>query len=68
MGSASSSRTPWFAGDEFTTADVQMSYPVNGLLERAAGLGPLDRIRGFVDRIRDRPAYRRAVERGGEPM
>ncbi len=60
-------RGPWFAGD-FSAADVQMSFPINGLLTRAAGLGPLDRVREFMTRIRERPAYRRAVERGGEPM
>lgn len=60
-------RGPWFAG-EFSAADVHMSFPINGLLTRAAGLGPLDRVREFMTRIRERPAYRRAVERGGEPM
>jgi glutathione S-transferase len=60
-------RGPWFAGDEFSAADIQMSYPV----EAAAGRGGLDmrfaRVQDWLARIHARPAYQRAVERGG-PM
>jgi glutathione S-transferase len=56
----------WFTGEDFTAADVQMSFP----LEAAKARGGLDRKRphlmGFLERIHARPAYRRAVERGGE--
>jgi glutathione S-transferase len=56
---------PWFAGNEFTAADVQMSFP----LEAAAARGGLDagrpRLSGFLERIHARPAYKRALERGG---
>lgn len=56
----------WFAGAEFTAADIQMSFP----LEAAAARAGLDasrhpRAHGFLQRIHARPAYRRAVERGG---
>jgi len=55
----------WFAGAEFTAADVQMSFP----LEAAASRGGLNanrpRLMGFLERIHARPAYRRALERGG---
>jgi glutathione S-transferase len=58
--------SPWFAGDDFTAADIQMSFPV----EAAAARGGLDarrpRLMAFLDRIHARPAYRRALERGGE--
>jgi glutathione S-transferase len=54
----------WFAGPDLTGADVQMSYPVEGLLTRAGDLaGP--RVRAFIERIHERPAYKRAIERGG---
>ncbi|HWA14763.1 MAG TPA: glutathione S-transferase [Burkholderiales bacterium] len=57
---------PWFAGGEFTAADVQMSFP----LEAAVVRGGLDerrpRLMDFLRRIHERPAYRRAIERGGE--
>jgi glutathione S-transferase len=55
----------WFAGGEFTAADIQMSFP----LEAARARGGLDerrpRLMAFLARIHARPAYRRAVERGG---
>ena len=59
-------RSPWFAGDAFTAADVQMSFP----LEAAAARGGLDagrpRLMEFLDRIHARPAYRKALARGGD--
>jgi glutathione S-transferase len=58
-------QAPWFAGAEFSAADIQMSFP----LEAAAGRAGLDatrpRLWDFLARIRDRPAYQRAIERGG---
>ena len=54
----------WFAGDRFTAADIQMSFPLEAAVARAGDhVGP--NIRGFVERIRSRPAYRRALEAGG---
>jgi glutathione S-transferase len=58
-------KSPWFAGEDFSAADVQMSFP----LEAAAHRGGLDasrpRLMDFLSRIHARPAYRRALERGG---
>jgi len=58
-------KSRWFAGDEFSAADVQMSFP----LEAAASRGGLDasrpRLTDFLARIHERPAYRRALEKGG---
>ena len=58
-------KSRWFAGDEFSAADVQMSFP----LEAAASRGGLDanrpRLMDFLARIHERPAYRRALEKGG---
>jgi len=55
----------WFAGDAFSAADIQMSFPVEAAAARA-GLGERQpRLRAFVDRIQARPAYKRALERGG---
>jgi glutathione S-transferase len=60
------SRSKWFAGKEFTAADVQMSFP----LEAAAARAVLDerrpKLMAFLKRIHARPAYKRALERGGE--
>ena len=58
-------RSEWFVGNEFTAADIQLSFP----LEAAAMRGGLDRSRprlhAFLQKIHARPAYRRALERGG---
>jgi glutathione S-transferase len=55
----------WFAGDQFGAADIQMSFPI----EAAAARGGLDasrpRLMAFLGRIHGRPAYRRALEKGG---
>jgi len=55
----------WFLDGEFSAADVQMSFP----LETAVARGGLDqtrpRLMGWLRRVHARPAYRRAVERGG---
>ena len=59
-------RSTWFAGDEFSAADVQMSFP----LEAAVSRGGLDakrpKLMAFLERIHARPAYKKAIERGGE--
>jgi glutathione S-transferase len=55
----------WFAGDAFTAADVQMSSPVESAVARAGG-GISPRLTEWLARIQARPAYRRAIERGGE--
>ena len=59
-------RNEWFVGNEFTAADIQMSFPV----EAAAMRGGLDasrpRLYAFLQKIHARPAYRRALERGGQ--
>jgi glutathione S-transferase len=55
----------WFAGDAFSAADIQMSYPIEGAVARVgAGISP--RITEWLGRIQGRPAYRKAIERGGE--
>lgn len=55
----------WFAGADFSAADIQMSFP----LEAAASRGGLDGSRPslgrFLESIHARPAYQRALERGG---
>ena len=58
-------KSTWFAGEQFGAADIQMSFPV----EAAAARGGLDagrpRLKAFLERIHGRPAYRRALEKGG---
>ena len=56
---------PWFAGEQFTAADVQMSFP----LEAAASRGGLDsrypHLTAWLARVHARPAYKRALDKGG---
>ncbi|MCW2291451.1 glutathione S-transferase [Pseudomonas sp. BIGb0408] len=59
-------KSTWFAGEQFSVADIQMSFP----LEAATSRGGLDasrpRLKAFLERIHARPAYQRALQRGGE--
>ncbi|TMQ11523.1 MAG: glutathione S-transferase [Deltaproteobacteria bacterium] len=55
----------WFTGDAFTAADVQMSFPVEGAVARAGGSIP-PRLTEWLAKIQARPAYRKAIERGGD--
>lgn len=55
----------WFAGKAFTAADIQMSFPIEAFASRG-GLGRQHpRLSDWLDRIHARPAYQRALERGG---
>ena len=58
-------KSAWFAGDEFTAADIQMSFPVEAALARA-GIPFGERVSAFLERIHARPAYQRALQAGGE--
>jgi glutathione S-transferase len=58
-------KSPWFAGGEFTAADVQMSFPLEAAVQRGGPVAKQPRITDFLQRIHARPAYRRALERGG---
>jgi glutathione S-transferase len=55
----------WFAGDEITAADIQMSFPVEALVARAGGLAVPPKLADFVKRCQERPAFQRALARGG---
>jgi glutathione S-transferase len=56
---------PWFAGEEFTAADIQMSFPLEAAASRA-GMALGAKVRGFLERIHARSAYQRALAAGGE--
>jgi glutathione S-transferase len=55
----------WFAGDEFSAADVMMSFPLEVSRGRA-GLGPgHPHLADWLERIHARPAYSEALRKGG---
>lgn len=59
-------KQPWFAGSELTAADIQMSYPVEAAVTRAKSFGgAAPSLASFVERCHARPAFQRALERGG---
>lgn len=57
--------TGWFAGKSFSAADVQMSFPLEAAAQRVENTDSRPNIAAFLERIHARPAYRRALERGG---
>ncbi|MBO9377208.1 glutathione S-transferase [Sphingomonas histidinilytica] len=59
------SRRPWFAGAEFSAADVMMSFPLEAGRQRLKLDGRRPSILAWLGRIHARPAYQRALEKGG---
>ena len=55
----------WFAGQAFSAADVMMSFPVEAGAQRIGYGSDKPNLTAFLERIHARPAYRRALERGG---
>jgi len=58
-------RGTWFAGDEFTAADVQMSFPLEAAATRIEMGSKYPKIEAFLARIHQRPAYKTALAKGG---
>ena len=59
------SESPWFCGNEFTAADIQMSFALEAAEVRTPLKTDFPAIWGCLERMRARPAYQRALERGG---
>ncbi len=59
------STRPWFAGDDFSAADVQMSFPVEAAAARIGLDERYPRLQDWLERIHARPAYHRALAKGG---
>ena len=55
----------WFAGDEFSAADVMMSFPLEAARSRAGLDARYPNLLAWLQRIHARPAYGRALEIGG---
>ena len=58
-------RRPWFAGHDFTAADVMMSFPLEASRQRGGLDGRYPKLLAWLDRIHQRPAYQAALARGG---
>ncbi|WP_437887321.1 glutathione S-transferase family protein [Phytobacter sp. V91] len=55
---------PWFAGDELSMADIQMSFPIFALLTRG-GIDNLPHTHAWKARVEMRPGWQRAIAQGG---
>jgi glutathione S-transferase len=55
----------WFAGDELSGADIQMSFPLEAAVFRGNG-EHFPNITKFVEKVHARPAYQVALEKGGK--
>jgi glutathione S-transferase len=56
---------PWFAGEDFTAADVMMSFPLEASRHRAGLDERRPNLLAWLDKIHARPAYRAALSKGG---
>ena len=59
-------KSTWFVGKEFTAADIQMSFPVEAIAAQVGLDATRPKLKEFLERIHTRPAYQRALERGGK--
>lgn len=59
------SKSEWFAGNDFTAADIQMSFPLEAASARAGLDESSPKAWAWLQRIHARPAYQRALEKGG---
>ena len=58
-------KKPWFTGDSFGAADIQMSFPVEAAKQRGGLTSQHPLLLAYLTTIHARPAYQRALERGG---
>ena len=60
------SKNTFFIGNHFSAADIQMSFPLEAAMDRAVQKNQYKNIENFLKRIHSRPAYIRAIEKGGD--
>ena len=58
-------KAAWFAGDAFTAADIQMSFPVEAAAARGGLDGARPKLMEFLARIHAMPGFKRAIDKGG---
>lgn len=58
-------KSSWFAGAKFSGADIQLSFPIEAAAARAGLDGSRPKLMDFLARIHARPAYQRALKKGG---
>ena len=58
-------KSTWLAGEELTGADIMMSFPLEAAKQRAGLDASHPKMLGYIQRIHARPAYKRALKKGG---
>lgn len=58
-------KTKWFAGNEFTAADIQMSFPIEAAEARGGLNASRPNLMKYLAAIKSRPAFKKALEKGG---
>jgi glutathione S-transferase len=58
------SQRKWFAGDDFSAADIQMSFPIEAAESRDL-LKERPHLKAYLKAIHARPSYKKALETGG---
>lgn len=56
----------WLTGDQFTAADIHMSFPILAAACRQKEVSSRPNIKRFIKQIEERPAYKKAVEKTGK--
>lgn len=55
----------WFAGEHLSMADFQMSFAVEAALARGGDESQWPHLVAYRQRMQERPAYQRALDKGG---
>ena len=58
-------RSTWLAGDDLSGADIMMSFPLEAAKQRAGLDASHPKMLEFIQRVHARPAYKRALKKGG---
>ena len=59
-------KNTWFLGDSLSAADIQMSFPLEASVARGIVGTSRPNINAWVERVHARPAYQKALEKGGK--
>jgi len=59
------SESTWFCGEQMSAADCQMSFALEAAEVRTNLRDAYPHLAAFLERIRSRPAYKAALDRGG---
>ncbi|MDH3429898.1 MAG: glutathione S-transferase [Gammaproteobacteria bacterium] len=62
---ATLAESTWFCGEQLTAADVQMSFALEAAEVRTDLSAHYPHLAAFLERVRARPAYKAALDRGG---